>query len=468
MKKLFSLLTAFLFLGLSAQEMDGEWQSMGYARLLKIEGENYVLKDFTSRSCTPSMKGVLSDLSDDIRILNDTLILRNGINLYYFVRSEAETCTTKVSKKRKKDPLYNFDVLAETFTLHYAYFKERKLDWPAIREKYRSRIDENTTDPELFLIISEMLAGFGDAHIQFTAPEKIEKKAAILAEGNSGSVPKKNKGPASWKVAEKVAEVMLDSLESRNGGTLRWGIIDGNIGYLQLNQMLGFGEYGIASDATVPEFWQAYVPIMARKSVLALTNDEQKGIASLMDEALSELMNTRGLIIDVRFNGGGKDEVGLEVLSRLTAETVQAGTKKAVHKKGFSPDVPIIIEGSETPYQQPVCILTSRGSASATEIFVMSSLALRQVTRIGGNTEGITSDMLDKTLPNGWEFSLSNEIYLNSEGHNYEFTGITPDILVYESNTRAGQYEDILKDLEEERDEAIEQAIAVLLASERR
>ena len=34
--------------------------------------------------------------------------------------------------------------------------------------------------------------------------------------------------------------------------------------------------------------------------------------------------------------------------------------------------------------------------------------------------------MLDRKLPNGWEYSLSNEIYESMEGVSYEKVGIPP------------------------------------------
>lgn len=43
-------------------------------------------------------------------------------------------------------------------------------------------------------------------------------------------------------------------------------------------------------------------------------------------------------------------------------------------------------------------LLTSKASASATEIFVLDTLSMDNVMRIGGNTEGITSDILEKAL----------------------------------------------------------------------
>lgn len=54
------------------------------------------------------------------------------------------------------------------------------------------------------------------------------------------------------------------------------------------------------------------------------------------------------------------------------------------------------------------------------------AMALPNVTRIGTPTYGVLSDMLEKHLPNGWSFSLSNEVYLAVDGKLYEGLGIPP------------------------------------------
>ncbi|HEY1426211.1 MAG TPA: S41 family peptidase, partial [Caulobacteraceae bacterium] len=72
--------------------------------------------------------------------------------------------------------------------------------------------------------------------------------------------------------------------------------------------------------------------------------------------------------------------------------------------------------------------LTSRQTASAGEILVFGMMACPNVTRVGERTLGILSDNLYKRLPNGWELSLSNEVYQAPDGALYEATGIPPQV----------------------------------------
>jgi C-terminal processing protease CtpA/Prc len=46
--------------------------------------------------------------------------------------------------------------------------------------------------------------------------------------------------------------------------------------------------------------------------------------------------------------------------------------------------------------------------------------------RIGQPTQGVFSDIMPRTLPNGWQFALPNEEYLTATGQTFDITGIPP------------------------------------------
>ncbi|MGB0867195.1 MAG: hypothetical protein ACPGSC_11835, partial [Granulosicoccaceae bacterium] len=60
------------------------------------------------------------------------------------------------------------------------------------------------------------------------------------------------------------------------------------------------------------------------------------------------------------------------------------------------------------------------------ESFILGMRARPQVTQVGENTNGILSDVLERTLPNGWDFWLANEVYFDHNGVAYEVAGIPP------------------------------------------
>jgi C-terminal processing protease CtpA/Prc len=103
--------------------------------------------------------------------------------------------------------------------------------------------------------------------------------------------------------------------------------------------------------------------------------------------------------------------------------------------------------------------LTSKESASATEIMILASLSLENVTRLGGTSEGVFSDIFDRLLPNGWEFGLSNEVYLDTKGNNYEGKGISPDVDLNYSIEKQEFLSTIMNNLSSNGDATIEKLI---------
>lgn len=54
--------------------------------------------------------------------------------------------------------------------------------------------------------------------------------------------------------------------------------------------------------------------------------------------------------------------------------------------------------------------------------------SLPNVTLVGESTQGALSDPLEKKLPNGFEFSLSNQFYFSPQREWFEHVGIPVDI----------------------------------------
>jgi C-terminal processing protease CtpA/Prc len=53
-----------------------------------------------------------------------------------------------------------------------------------------------------------------------------------------------------------------------------------------------------------------------------------------------------------------------------------------------------------------------------------------RVIRIGENTQGLFSDVLERRLPNGWIIYLSNEVFRTEDGKAFDGMGIPPDVRV--------------------------------------
>jgi C-terminal processing protease CtpA/Prc len=108
---------------------------------------------------------------------------------------------------------------------------------------------------------------------------------------------------------------------------------------------------------------------------------------------------------------------------------------------------------SRASFHGRVVELTGIHSVSAAETFTQALLKRSpQVRRVGENTQGVFSDVLERRLPNGWTFGLPNERFV-TDGKSYDGAGIAPDLPVPVFPR---------SDLEAERDGALEKALELL------
>ena len=198
--------------------------------------------------------------------------------------------------------------------------------------------------------------------------------------------------------ADSQSDITIDSSEN-----LLWFEVDG-IGYLQITAM-----HDYADDSN---------------SAAQLAN-----LDSALDQALTDLQHTQGLIIDIRRNAGGNDFISLAIASRFADQQILAYQKQTrLGSARTAPREVYISPRGDLQYLNPVVLLTSASTLSAAEVFTMTMANLPQVTLMGEATQGEFSDILEKTLPSGLSFGLSNEYYLTTEGEWLEGQGVPVDI----------------------------------------
>jgi len=209
-----------------------------------------------------------------------------------------------------------------------------------------------------------------------------------------------------------------------------WGDLGGGVGYLNVLQMT---EY-TGPDATPAE--------------------DLKSLGPVMDSVMESLADKQALVIDIRLNTGGYDHVALDIADRFVHQPRVAFTKKARWNDGFTPGQAYVSSpANDVPFTRPIVILTSSLTASAAENFLLAMHGLPHVTVVGETTVGVHSDILLRRLPNGWKFTLSNEVYEAADGTLFEGRGFVPDVEI--TSPRA-------EDLAAGRDFGIEAALTQL------
>jgi carboxyl-terminal processing protease len=200
-----------------------------------------------------------------------------------------------------------------------------------------------------------------------------------------------------------------------------------------------------------------YLSILTMIRFAAEQENGREVLAEAMDQILLEFKDANAVIIDVRTNSGGLGTNALLIASRFADQQRLVFSKQTRQGDGYTPLREFRVEPrGERQFTKPVVVLTSRATLSAGEIFVMIMRAFPHVTVVGEATAGAHSDMLEKSLPNGWQFGLSNQVVFAHDGQVYEEVGIPPDVEVEVSSKALGS----------DRDPVLDEALEILAANQ--
>jgi C-terminal processing protease CtpA/Prc len=147
---------------------------------------------------------------------------------------------------------------------------------------------------------------------------------------------------------------------------------------------------------------------------------------------LERYKNTKGLILDLRENGGGAVNDLYSILSRFVEDETIIFYSRLKTGKGhddFSEEMPAKLEPSdEIRYKNKVCVLVDRGTFSSGSYTSLSTKAIPNMILVGDTTGGGLGLPNGGQLPNGWtyRFSITQALDLNKE-NKYE-AGVPPDV----------------------------------------
>ncbi len=151
---------------------------------------------------------------------------------------------------------------------------------------------------------------------------------------------------------------------------------------------------------------------------------------SELKAALKELMakNPKGLILDLRFNGGGYLQTAVEVASQFTGKGVVLYEQYGDGKKNTYDVIP---GGLATDTSIPMVVLINEGSASASEIVAGALQDLGRAKLVGVTSYGKGS--VQEWIPlEGDQGAVRVTIakWLTPSGRTINDTGLTPDVFV--------------------------------------
>jgi hypothetical protein len=155
-----------------------------------------------------------------------------------------------------------------------------------------------------------------------------------------------------------------------------------------------------------------------------------KAQADAFDVALDDLKDTKSLIIDVRFNGGGDELAARQVAGRFIEKpTIYSKNRLRENGAWNGPFDRIVEPRTDRPrYNKPVAVLIGPKIVSSAESFVLMMKHGANAKLIGAPTRGSSGRPMPHPLGNGVTVYLSSWEDQLPDGTLLEATGISPDI----------------------------------------
>lgn len=322
------------------------------------------------------------------------------VAITYLILTSA--CEKAIFKKKGESnkAVDNFDYLWNQVDMRYAYFDYKKVNWDNVYATYRPKVYEGMSEDSLFNTMGAMLNELKDGHVNLISPFNISRYDFWL------------QGPAN--IDDRVIiENYIGSDRVSTGPFTHNFLRDKEIGYIRFRSFSGI-------------------------------DDVQ------LDYILDRYKDTKGLIFDIRQNGGGIVNDVYMIISRFITDSTYVyqsiGKIGPGHNEFGQPEKSILgPSASSIKYLKKVIVLTDRGSYSSGSFFTLIAKAIPNMTVIGDTTGGGLGLPNGGQLPNGWTYRCSITQTLDIDGDNYE-NGIPPDKLVLVDKTRLVQgIDDVLE-----------------------
>lgn len=361
------------------------------------------------------------------------------------------------------------------------------LDWDAQRTSFRLLAAEAGSSKELYGVLRRMIASLDDPHTRVFAPEEksdwwrprfVSTGLAIAEVDGLPTVIQVERDSAPARAGLRVGDV----IETVNGEAAS-SLIKNQLAKLSVPltasaRFRAFAKLLEGPAATSVEMsWRTnagkqkfarFDRHWGQRELGVRTRREQgyavieidvftKPIAAAFASGLKKQLNgVRGVIVDLRRNGGGDAEAMTDIVSTFLNSASNLGqftdrfgssfTISTHSRSLFSPDL-------IAQTKLPLVVLTSERTASAAEIFVEALKVSKRATILGTQTCGCVLAVRTRhELPDGGLLDISELDYETAAGHRLEGHGIEPDEIVTVQR----------RDLYHGRDRAMERALAKL------
>jgi len=372
--------------------------------------------------------------------------------------------------------LDSFDYVWKTVRERYWDPDLGGLDWPAVRDELRPRVEQATTMPEARGIMNDMVSRLGVSHfaiIPAALYEDIEQPAGAgardadagidvrvidgralvtaIVEGSPADeagvqlgweivrIGEEEIPPKLQAVAEEfedkmymeliLARVVAGRLDGRVGDTVAVRFLDADEGAVDLELTLAEKRGRRAQFGHLPPTYTWIEADLIEGNIGYIAFNHFLDPIHLMpvyNEAMKSFMDADGIVIDIRGNGGGLGGMAMGMAGWLVPDKNRyLGT---VYLRDN--ELKLIVNPRLMTYTGPVAVLVDGLSGSAAEFFSGGLKDLGRAHIVGSRTVGAALPSIIEKLPNGDGFQYVFANYISEGGEALEGAGVSPDIKV--------------------------------------
>lgn len=306
-----------------------------------------------------------------------------ALRLFLIALAGALVCGCHHIDEWDDDPAGNFDALWTVIDRHYCFLDEKGVDWDSVYTAYRPLVTDQTNVVELYSVCADMLDELRDGHVNLTTPFAV-------------SYYKKWWSDYPQNYDDRLVQEYYLHFGGFSRGGFQYAILPDSIAYVR------YASFAVEASNTT------------------------------LDWMLMLLRECKGMVLDIRDNGGGSMASVETIVRRFIDRRICAGY--ICHKSGpghgdFSEPYQYFYDPAEADrprWLKPVVLLVNRSTFSAANNFASVMRLLPQVQLVGDTTGGGSGMPFGSEIPNGWAVRFSASPVYDAEMRLTEF-GVPPD-----------------------------------------